>query len=199
MKYGKIQIRFCPYTGKYGSEKSRIWANFTQCCSGVSFANFEQVVAVTDVILTICGCWLLQNLEKRNKSNNFNRLHIEVFYLPNISPQPLPLTTKPPKIGPLNAFFALTYTQEKLTRFWRYLDSFLKEHKTKNMFFISLQKLFSFSRKSNFRIPDIQISWRHQIPKHKTRNAFSWIIWELNTGPASSFQAIFSIFFFFFW
>ena len=96
------------------------------------FANFEQVVAVTDVILTICGRWLLQNLEKRNKSNNFNRLQIEVFYLPNISPQPLPLTTQPPKIGPLNASFALIYTQDKLTRFWRYLDSFLKEHKTKN-------------------------------------------------------------------
>ena len=34
------------------------------------------------------------------------------------------------------------------------------------MFFIPLQKLFSFSRKSNFRISDIQIPWRHQMPKH---------------------------------
>ena len=46
---------------------------------------------------------------------------------------------------------------------------------------ISLQKLFSFSRKSNFRMLDIQISWRNQIPKHKTRNTFYWITWEINT------------------
>ena len=37
------------------------------------------------------------------------------------------------------------------------------------MFFISLQKLLSFSRKSGFRILDIQISWRHQMPNHKTK------------------------------
>ena len=49
------------------------------------------------------------------------------------------------------------------------------------MFFISLRKLFSFSRKSNFSILDIQISWHHQMPKHKTRNTFYWIIWEVNT------------------
>ena len=39
-------------------------------------------------------------------------------------------------------------------------------------FFISLQKLFSFSRKSNFRILDIQTSWCQQMPK--TRNTFYW-------------------------
>ena len=49
------------------------------------------------------------------------------------------------------------------------------------MFFISLQKLFLFSRKSNFSILDFQISWRHQMPKHKTRNIFHWITWEVNT------------------
>ena len=43
------------------------------------------------------------------------------------------------------------------------------------MFFSSLQKLFPFSRKSNFRILDFQITWRHQMPKHKTRNIFYWI------------------------
>ena len=41
------------------------------------------------------------------------------------------------------------------------------------MSFISLQKLFPFSRKSNFRILDIQTLWRHQMPKHKTRNTFN--------------------------
>ena len=49
------------------------------------------------------------------------------------------------------------------------------------MFFISLQKLFSLSRKSKFRISDIQISWRRQMPKHKTWNTFYWITWEVNT------------------
>ena len=32
------------------------------------------------------------------------------------------------------------------------------------MFFISLHKFFLFSRKSNFRILDIQISRRHHMP-----------------------------------
>ena len=49
------------------------------------------------------------------------------------------------------------------------------------MFFILFQKLFSFSRKSMFRNLDIQISWRHEVPKHKTRNTFYWITWEVNS------------------
>ena len=50
------------------------------------------------------------------------------------------------------------------------------------MFFISLQNLFSFSRKSNFRILHFQISWCHQhMFKHKTRNTFHWMTWEVNT------------------
>ena len=32
-----------------------------------------------NVILTICGCWLLQNLENRDKRNKFKRLQIKVF------------------------------------------------------------------------------------------------------------------------
>ena len=48
------------------------------------------------------------------------------------------------------------------------------------MFFISLQKLFSFSWKSNFRILDIQVSWHHQMPKHKIRNIFYWITLKVN-------------------
>ena len=44
----------------------------------------------------------------------------------------------------------------------------------------SLQKLFSFSRKSNFRILLFQISWRHQMSNYKTRNTFHWITWEVN-------------------
>ena len=40
---------------------------------------------------------------------------------------------------------------------------FLEPLPNKTMFFISLQKLFLFLRKSNFRIFDFQISWCHQI------------------------------------
>ena len=47
------------------------------------------------------------------------------------------------------------------------------------MFFIWLEKLFSFFRKSNFRILDIQVLWRHEMSKHKT-NTFYWITWEVN-------------------
>ena len=60
-----MRIQFCSYSRKYGPEKARIWAYFTQCCSGVSIAEFEQLVAARDVILTTYACWLLQNLEKR--------------------------------------------------------------------------------------------------------------------------------------
>ena len=41
------------------------------------------------------------------------------------------------------------------------------------MFLISLQKNFSFSRKSNFRILDIEISWCYQMPKHKAKIHFT--------------------------
>ena len=37
---------------------------------------------------------------------------------------------------------------------------------TRKNIFISLKKFFSFSRKSNFRLLDIQILCRHQMPKH---------------------------------
>ena len=50
----------------------------------------------------------------------------------------------------------------------------------KNVFYFT-SKLFSFSRTSNFSILDIRISWRHQMPKHKTRDTFYWITWEVNT------------------
>ena len=32
-----------------------------------------------------------------------------------------------------------------------------------------------------FKILDIHISWRHQMPRHKTRITFYWITWEVNT------------------
>ena len=57
----------------------------------------------------------------------------------------------------------------------------------KKVFFISLQKLFPFSRKSNFRILHFQISWRHQMPKHKARNKFHWITWAVNNSLLMKF------------
>ena len=58
----------------------------------------------------------------------------------------------------------------------------IKEHtcETWKKCFLSLPKLFLFWRKSNFRILDIQISSYHQTPKHKIRNRFCWIAWEVN-------------------
>ena len=50
--------------------------------------------------------------------------------------------------------------------------------------FISFQKLFLFSRKSNFRI--FQISCHH-MTKHKARNIFYWIIWEIKIVCQSNF------------
>ena len=53
--------------------------------------------------------------EERKKSNKCNRLHIEVFFPPNIRPRPvyktpapaLPLTS-PHNIGPSNLFIAIS-------------------------------------------------------------------------------------------
>ena len=42
-------------------------------------------------------------------------------------------------------------------------------------FFKFYSKSSFHSRKLNFRILEIQISWRHQMPKHKRRNTFYWI------------------------
>ena len=45
---------------------------------------------------------------------------------------------------------------------------------------MSLQRLFLFSKKSNFGILDIQISRRHQVPKHETRNTFHGITFYIS-------------------
>ena len=52
---------------------------------------------------------------------------------------------------------------------------------TRKIFFILHQNFCSLSRNSKFKILDIQISWRHQMPKHKTRNTFYWIMWKVNS------------------
>ena len=53
-----------------------------KCCCSLSLLLLYQV----NVVFIICGYWLLQNLEKRKKSNKFKRLQIEVFFLLNVSP-----------------------------------------------------------------------------------------------------------------
>ena len=58
------------------------------------------------------------------------------------------------------------------------------------MFFISLWKLFSFSGKSNFSILDIQISWGHQMPKHKTEK---YILLK-NLGSKQPFNEIWPVY-----
>ena len=45
--------------------------------------------------------------------------------------------------------------------------------------FLSLQKLFSFSRKSNFSFKVIQILWRHQIPKQTQSFNDIWPIYVI--------------------
>ena len=50
-----------------------------------------------------------------------------------------------------------------------------------------IKKSFLFHLKDSFFhswdnqiFSDIWMSWRHQIPKHETRNIFYWITWEVN-------------------
>ena len=70
-----------------------------------------------------------------------------------------------------------------LLHFWYFVlyiwkGALLKQEK---MFCISLRRLFSLLRYSDFNFSDIQMSWRHQVLKHETRNTFYWITWEVNT------------------
>ena len=69
--------------------------------------------------------------------------------------------------GIFNAHMTWTFGKEDWHGFPKFIHSFSK--------FISLGKLFSIF------ILDIQISWRHQMSKHKKRNSFYWITHEVNT------------------
>ena len=53
------------------------------------------------------------------------------------------------------------------------------------MFFVSLQILSLFQRKSKFRILHNKISWCHWMLRHKTRNISYWITWEVNLASLS--------------
>ena len=66
--------------------------------------------------------------------------------------------------------FASLFCMSEREHFWN----------KKKKFFFSLQNFFLFLRQSDFNFSNIQMSWRHQMPKHKTRNIFYWITWEVN-------------------
>ena len=51
--------------------------------------------------------------------------------------------------------------------------------------------LFLLSATLNFSILEIQISWRHQMPKHRTRNTFYWIICEANKVYVSGIRSVY--------
>ena len=77
--------------------------------------------------LTICGCWFLQNLEKRKKGKKFNRLQIEVFFLPNIS--------TPLNIDPSNLSYVRIYAQGVLTEFYGILFNILRSKSNRTTIF----------------------------------------------------------------
>ena len=66
---------------------------------------------------------------------------------------------------------------------------FLVFFKSKRKHLWNMEKCVLFHFKSSFRsrenpilkILDIQISWRHQMPKHEPRNTFYWITWKVDT------------------
>ena len=59
---------------------------------------------------------------------------------------------------------------------------------SKREHFVNKKKCFHFTSKVlfvleiiKFNFSDIQMSWRHQMSKHETRNIFYRITWEVNT------------------
>ena len=79
--------------------------------SGVFIVNSEHISHLERREKCRNTCFIL---EKRKKSK-FNRLQIEVFFLPIITPLPY---ISPPNIGPSNLSFARIYAQGVLTGFY---------------------------------------------------------------------------------
>ena len=93
--------------------------------SSVFIVNFQHILHLPRREKCWNTCFIL---EKRKKSK-FNRLQIEVFFLPNISPPispPPPPSPNPyigpPNIDPSNLSFASIYAQDVLTGFYRSIE-----------------------------------------------------------------------------
>ena len=58
----------------------------------------------------------------------------------------------------------------------------IKEHmwNSEKCFLFHFKSSFCSQEKSDLSILDIQISWSHQMPKHKA-NIFYWITWKVNS------------------
>ena len=116
------------YSEKYALHFGKFWSHVSRV-SGSPFrvlliakrcAWDEDFLYQINVILSISDYWLLQNLEKRKKSNTFNRLQIEVFSLPNVS-------SPSPNIGPSNFSFVCIYTHDVLKGFYGTLPCLIVE------------------------------------------------------------------------
>ena len=97
---------------------------------------------------------VIKNVEKRKKSNKFNRLQIEVFFLPNIVPPPPTPYISSPNIGPTNSSFVCIYAQGVITGF--YGICFLFEQRTQNIAVLLRILVFSAFSPSNL---DPSVPW----------------------------------------
>ena len=79
-KVREIWIGFCPYAGKYGSEKARIWAYFMQCCCGVSTANFEQVFPAWTLFLPFVAAVYYKIWKKERKVISLTYCKLKCFF-----------------------------------------------------------------------------------------------------------------------
>ena len=104
--------KYALYLGKFWSHVWRVSGSLFRVLLIAKICAWdEDALYQINVILSISDYWLLQNLEKRKKSNTFNRLQIEVFSLPNIS-------SPPPNIGPSNFSFVCIYVQSVFMGFY---------------------------------------------------------------------------------
>ena len=155
--------------GKYWGRKLRFVEKYllplpTLCVSECFFVFFHSLdlhmspLKIKTKILSLCHCWRLSNLHRIHHLNTTP--FVRLIYLTDRS-----------YLKVVSATFSLVC----------FLSRKESTCETRKSVFISLQKLFLFSRKSNFRILDILVSWRYQMPKHKTRNAFFRITRKANT------------------
>ena len=106
-----------------------------------------------------------------NNTFSFNTVILELYLTPRRKPKFLSNSVK------RNTFSKFEFTALKVVSATFLLVCFWGKK-----FFISIQKLFLFWRRSNLGILHFQISWCHQMPKFKTRNIFHWITCKGNAA-----------------